>query len=273
MEAHAGGKEEKAGRRILITGASGFLATHLIKALPGESLILVSRNPALRYRYPKAEFILFSMEALAKAVKRAQPDVVVNFIGILEEKRGATYEDVHYEVVKALVDAVSKLRLFKFIHISALGAGPHSKSRYHRTKWMAEEYIKKSGIPSVILKPSIVLGQGQRLYKDLKVLSQFTPVLPAPKIKVQPVRVEKVIDAIKRAIYTQVTGTFELCGEEVMSMAELFKRVLKEQGINRVVVELPRPFFFLPALLGLGMTMEQYYMIEDNVCKGEVGNG
>jgi NADH dehydrogenase len=153
------------------------------------------------------------------------------------------------------------------VHISALGVRPDSRSRYHKTKWKAEEFIRNSGLPYAIFRPSIVLGKGQKLYEDLKFFSRFTPVILAPKMKVQPVSVEKVVDSVKGAIYGNVTGTFELCGDKVMSMKELFELVLSELGIKRLVLEVPRLFFLPMALVGLGLTFDQYLMMEDNLCR------
>ncbi|WP_170137375.1 hypothetical protein [Thermovibrio guaymasensis] len=55
-----------------------------------------------------------------------------------------------------------------------------------------------------------------------------------------------------------------------MSMGELFREVLKELRIKRPVFEVPK-FFLLPAaLIGLfEFDIDQYRMIEDNLCKGE----
>jgi len=252
--------------KILVTGASGFIASHILKALPQDSLILLSRDEGIRAKYPKATFLQFSEENLKELVISSKPDVIVNTIGILTEKGKDTYEKVHFEFTKKLVEAGKEVGVRKFVQISALGVRPDSKSRYHRSKWMAEEFIRNSGIPYVILRPSIVLGEGQKLYEDLKFFSRFTPVIPAPRMKVQPVKVEKVVETVKEAIYTDLTGTFELCGEKVMSMKELFELVLRELGIKRKVIELPKILFLPAALLGIGLTLDQYLMMEDNIC-------
>ena len=253
--------------KILITGASGFIASHIIKNLPQDKLILLSRNENLKAKYPNATFFRFPEENLKELVVDIKPDVIVNTIGILMEKGKDTYGKVHFEFTKRLVEAAKKVGVKKFVQISALGVKPGSKSRYYQSKWMAEEFIRSSGVPFVILRPSVVLGEGQKLYNDLKFLSRFTPVIPAPKMKVQPVRIEKVVETVKKAIYTDLTETFELCGEKVMSMKELFELVLRELGIRRKVIELPKVFFLPAALLRIGLTFDQYLMMEDNLCR------
>ena len=256
-------------KRVLIAGASGFIGSHVVKALSerGYEPVLISRNPEkLKEKFP--EFPVFSVSEIERTFS-LKPFAVVNAVGILKEE-GSTYEEVHVRFTERLVELSKKYGVKKFVQISALGTSPEEKSRYFKTKWKAEEIVRKSGIPYAILRPSIVLGEGQKLYEDLRKLSRFLPVLGAPKMKVQPVRVEKVVDAVLKAVECQVTGTVELCGDEVVTMAELFRRVLREMGIRRPVVEVPKFLLFPLAVLKVGgLDMEQFKMIKDNTCKGD----
>ena len=264
METHVR-REEKA--KILITGASGFIATHLISELPEEELLLISRNEKVKEKYPSATFIPFSEENLQRAVEIYRPEVVINFLGILKESKEGTFEKVHFHYTKLLVDASLKSGVRKFIQISALGVTDKTKSRYYRTKFQAEEYIKQSDIPYVIFRPSIVMGRGQKLFEDLKLISKLTPLIIVPKYRVQPVNVKDVVRAIRKAIFEDITGIYELCGKRVVSLKELFQFVLSCIGKRRIVIEAPKQILLPLALLGVGMTLDQYYMMKmDNVC-------
>lgn len=251
-------------KKVLITGASGFIGGHIIKELSKKHpLVLISRKE-LPYPFPR-----YAPQEIEKAFKEERPKVVINTAGILKEEGDNTYEEVHREFTKELVKLSKKHGVEKFIQISALGTSPKEKSRYFKTKWEAEEAVRNSGIPHLILRPSIVLGKGQKLYEDLKRLS-FLPILAAPKMKVQPVKIEKVVEAVKEGVECRLKGTLPLCGERVVSMKELFKEALKELGIERPVVELPKILLLPAAVLGLfGLDLEQFKMIKDNTCKEE----
>jgi len=259
------------GNRVLVDGASGFIGSNVVRALIGKGYepILISRNPEkLRELFP--ELPAFSVSEIERAFS-LKPFAVVNSVGILKEE-DSSYEEVHVEFTKRLVELSRKFGVKKFVQISALGVFPNEKSRYFKTKWQAEEIVRKSGIPFAILRPSIVLGEGQKLYSDLEKLSKFLPILGAPRMKVQPVRIEKVVETVLKAVECSVEGTVELCGDEVISMAELFRKVLKELGIKRPVFEVPKFLLFPLAVLGIGgLNLEQYRMIKDNVCGGKSG--
>jgi NADH dehydrogenase len=239
-------------KKVLITGVTGFVGRHLYSALKDEFKVI----PVSRIDIPNLPRIFGSKE----------PQVVINCIGIL---RGSAedFRFAHVELVKNLLDLSVSYGVSRFIHFSALGCDKNEKSIYHRTKLEGENLIRESGLSYAILRPSIILGDGQKLYDDLKFLSSFLPILFAPKMKVQPVSIEKVVETVKREIFETESKVIELCGEEIISMAELFRRILKELNIKRPVIELPKAFFFPVALLGIGrMDMNAYHMIEDNIC-------
>ncbi|NPA88404.1 MAG: complex I NDUFA9 subunit family protein [Epsilonproteobacteria bacterium] len=193
-------------------------------------------------------------------------DIVINTVGILKENKH-TYEESHVEFVKNLIPKVNDKKL---IHISALGSKKNHPSGYKHTKALAEELIKQNVKNYAIIKPSIILGEGQKLYEELEKFKNM-PLIFAPKMKVQPITIEKLTAFIDRVIKDDLKGEFELCGEEVISMKKLFLAVFQRYGKNPIILEMPKAFFriMLPFLSVAGiMSKDEYLMIEDNICKG-----
>jgi NADH dehydrogenase len=192
-------------------------------------------------------------------------DVVINTIGILKEGK-YTYEDSHIKKVKELIPKVKNKKL---IHISALGSKTIHPSRYHQTKALGEKIIKKNLQNYVILKPSLILGEGQKLYKDLEKFKNF-PIIFVPKMRVAPVEIEKLAAFIKRIIKDDLKGEFEVCGEEIVPMKKIFKEAFKKFNKNPIIIEMPKWYFglMLPILSKLNiLSKDEYLMIEDNICK------
>ncbi|WP_457562015.1 SDR family oxidoreductase [Caminibacter pacificus] len=210
----------------------------------------------------KKHFSPFLSENIEKA------DIVINTVGILKEEKH-TFEDSHIEYVKKLIP---KLKNKKLIHFSALGSQKNHPSKYKHTKAEAEEIIKESLKNHAILKPSIILGEGQKLYDDLKRFENM-PIIFAPKMKVAPVKIETVIKKIEEIIQNDLTGEFELCGNE-MSMKELFGEVFKSFNKKPLIIEMPKWYFglMLPLLSYFKiLTKDEYLMIEDNICRRKHG--
>jgi NADH dehydrogenase len=193
-----------------------------------------------------------------------QADIIINTIGILKETKH-TFEESHIQTVKKLLPVCKNKKL---IHISALGSRINHPSKYKHTKAVAELLIQKNLQNYAIIKPSIVMGKGQKLYDDLAKFKNI-PLITVPKMTVSPLEIDILIKKIEEIITLDLTGEFELCGKR-KKMKEVFKEVFETFDRHPLIIEMPKAFFglFLPlfSLLGI-MTKDEYLMIEDNVCK------
>ncbi len=84
---------------------------------------------------------------------------VVHLVAIIRERVGATFDLVNRRGAAEVAAAAKVSGVRRIVHLSALGAGPEAP-RYLQSKWMGEEAIRRSGVPSVIIRPSFVIGPG-----------------------------------------------------------------------------------------------------------------
>ena len=87
--------------------------------------------------------------------------------------------------------------------MSALGASATARSRYHQTKWLAEEAVRASALPWTIFRPSIIYGKGDGFVSMLAGMVGRLPVVPVigeGRQKLQPIAVEQVADGFQRAL-------------------------------------------------------------------------
>lgn len=86
----------------------------------------------------------------------------------------------------------NKVGVEYFVHISSLGTRPNAVSRYHQSKWKAEQSVVSSGIPYTIFRPSVVFGPDDEFINMLARMIQYMPVTPlidSGGAKMQPVYV------------------------------------------------------------------------------------
>ncbi|WP_028951238.1 complex I NDUFA9 subunit family protein [Sulfurihydrogenibium subterraneum] len=264
--------------KVLIYGSTGFVGRYVVKQMINKvELYLAVRNES-KVKSIFGDYIkaIKLTDKIENPIFEVNPDVVINLIGILKESKDNTFEYTHYEIPKRLIDASKSVNLKKFIQMSALGADINSKSRYQKTKAMAEQYLISSGLDYVIFRPSIIFGKEQKLFEDFKKYSKIAPFFLAPcDAKVQPVNVYDVAECFEKATTTDVKNEiFELCGNKVVNYKELFEFALKYLNIKRPVIPVPKKafLFMIPAFSLMPdpiMTLDQYYMLqEDNVCSG-----
>src|SRR3989442_8765789 len=101
--------------------------------------------------------------------------------------------------------------------MSAVGARPDAAATpYHRTKWQAEDLVRHSALPYIILRPSLINGPENAPIRTLARLHHALPVIPVfgdGHFPLQPVWIDDVALAFALAAErVELTGTFELGG-------------------------------------------------------------
>ena len=106
-------------------------------------------------------------------------DVVINCAGALQDGSNDSLKAVHYQAIKAIVDACA-LHETKLIQISAVGAELDADTEFMRTKAMGDAYIRDSKIDYVIFRPGLVLAKnaygGSALLRMLAAFPLIQPI-------------------------------------------------------------------------------------------------
>ncbi len=268
---------------ILVVGGTGFVGSNLIRRMRGSGLPVraVVRDPGKAQALADAGVEAVpgnladraSLEKAAAGVER-----VIHLVGIIQEAPGVTFDAVHVEGTRNLIEASKKAGARHFLYLSALGTRPGAKSKYHRTKWQAEELVRASGIPYTILRPSLIYGPGDQFTLRLAEIirqSPFLPVVGSGRSKIQPIAVEDVVSCIVKAVTSDafLNEMYEIGGPEQLTYEEVTRAIAAAMGIRRPAIHMPM-LFMRPAARMLEtmlpkppVTTDQLVMLqEDNVC-------
>jgi uncharacterized protein YbjT (DUF2867 family) len=181
-------------------------------------------------------------------------EAVVHLVGIISEAGMSTFENVHTRGTGNIVAAACRGGVRRFVHMSALGTRPNAASRYHQTKWAAEELVRQSGLDFTIFRPSLIYGPGDQfinLFARIIRLSPVVPLMGSPRARFQPVPVEAVAAAFVRSLGEPkaVGRTYDLCGPEALTLAEIADRILAVLHRRRLKLRVPRRLARLQAAL------------------------
>jgi NADH dehydrogenase len=268
---------------ILVTGGTGFVGRHLIRGMRAQGVAVraLVRHPdrAGDLRELGAELVVGDIsdrQSLEKAC--AGIERVVHLVGIIQEGPGVTFQEVHVEGTRNLLEAAKKAGVRHFFYQSALGTRPAARSEYHKTKWQAEELVRASGIAYTILRPSLIYGPGDQFTLRLAGIIRSSPVLPvigSGRSKIQPIFVDDVVACIIKAVTSDsfFNEIYEVGGPEQLTYEEVTRAIAAAMGIDRPVVRMPLLFMrpaarILEALLPKPpITTGQLLMLEeDNIC-------
>lgn len=235
--------------KVVLVGATGFVGRHLLAALhaAGHQLIATSRYPQPR-GLPGVEWRQLDLARLGREpqpfVLPADTDVLINAAGLLStDARVLTLtQDLG---TRALFD-LAQARGVRVLQISALGAGTQPHVPFLASKAAADDYLLRSGIAAVVLRPSLVLGAGGASSGWLAKMSPWPLLgLLSTKAQMQPLHVEDLSAAVLALLrqWPQQSMVLPLVGPERMTMAQLLDRLRAAQGWA------PARYFQLPSIL------------------------
>jgi len=269
--------------KVLVTGGSGFVGREITRQLiaVGHSVRVLARGkkPAVNGVETVTGSVLLP-DSLSTACSGC--DAVIHLVGIISEVGGQTFERVHAEGTRHLLAAAARAGICRHVQMSALGTRPEAASRYHRSKWDAEQAVRASGLDWTILRPSLIYGPGDGFVNLFVGLSRWSPVLPVigqGTSLVQPVAVEDVARCFVGALGEphSIGQTLDVCGPNRLSFNAVLDEILAATGRRRAKLHLPLPLarlqarfleFLCPRLLGQAppLNREQIVMLgEDNV--------
>jgi NADH dehydrogenase len=226
--------------RIAITGGSGFIGGHLSRRLAaeGHELILISRGIRETQTQSGMRFVpsdLSHEASLAEAFSGC--DAVAHCAGINREIGTQTYQKVHVEATRNVVNAAQNAGVMKIILMSFLRARPNCGSAYHESKWAAEEIVRRSALDYTIIRAGMVYGRGDHMLDHLSHALHTFPFFAMVGFKeksIRPLAIEDLVEVLRAALTDERLSkrTFALTGAEELYLSEAVLRVARVTGTS-----------------------------------------
>ena len=246
---------------ILVTGATGYIASRLIPRLLEHDYRVraVARNP-LRLKgrawFNQIDIIqadVTSPETLAHALD----GIHTAYYLIHNMSYGHGYTELEVESARAFATAAEQAGVEHIIYLGGLAdpeqhIAPHMRSRIETGK-----VLREGKVPVTEFRAGVITGSGSISFEMIRFMTELCPIVPGPtwmKNKSQPIATQNVIDYLFAAL-TNLNGhggVFEIGGPDVHEYGELMVRYARARGLKRSMFLIPGvPLWFMAFGVGL----------------------
>jgi uncharacterized protein YbjT (DUF2867 family) len=250
---------------ILVTGATGFIGRALLRQLfeTGREVRVLIRPSRRSPRLPKGRTIDVAVASLSddRAIRAALKDVdaIFHLAGAESQGRNANLLAVDIQGTENLARVAADTDVKRIITVSHIGASRSSGYPVFKAKGIAEEHIRRSGVPHTIFRTSLVFGPEDHFTTSLARLLQtspfFFPIPGSTRTVIQPLWVEDLITVLLWSLDDEgtINRTYEIGGSEYFTVRQIIEIIMQATHHERVLFEV-HPVF----LRSLIITLESF---------------
>ncbi len=230
---------------ILVTGANGFIGRCVVARLvaAGGAVRCLVR-PAYKERLwsPGVHVHVVAgdlADVPALRVALQDVDIVIHLAGLWTESGERTFESVNYRGTLNLIEAALEVGTGRIVFVSYPAADRNSAFAFLRSKGLAEEAIKSSGLDYTIFRPSLVYGAGDqwttKIAWVLKSVPFVFPVVGDGQTRFQPLWVEDLAACIERCLGNPKTvgHSFALGGPGYLTVNDMVELIAQTLRVRR----------------------------------------
>jgi uncharacterized protein YbjT (DUF2867 family) len=230
--------------RILLTGATGYVGGRLLHALleRGVGVRCFARRPEAIAPQPGLEVV--AGDALdAVAVRRALESVDIAYYLIHAMGAPESFEQVDRRAAVIFAEAARDAGVRRIVYLGGLGEGP-DLSPHLASRQEVGRVLASTGVETIQLRASIVIGSGSLSYELVRALTERLPIMITPRwveTRAQPIAIEDMIAYLLAALDLDAQGSeiFDVGGADVATYGDLMREYARQRGLRRLLIRVP----------------------------------
>jgi len=191
--------------RVFLTGATGYIGSHLIPELlkRGHHVRALVRNPS-RLAAGAEPVVGNALDATTFAEAIADGDTVIHLVGVAHPSpsKKEQFRTIDLVSIHETLKAIEGVDVRHIIYLSVAQPAPAMKE-YVAVRAEGERLIRATGIPATFIRPWYVLGPGHRWPYLLLPIYWIWGLFPSQREtarRLYPVKLAEVIRAIAGAV-------------------------------------------------------------------------
>jgi uncharacterized protein YbjT (DUF2867 family) len=254
--------------RILVTGATGYVGGRLVRALRARGLAVrsLARRPEILRARIGADVEVVGGDVLCpESLPAALGGVAIAYYLIHSMGSTERFEDKDRIAAENFGRAAREAGVRRIVYLGGLGDSTESLSPHLRSRHQVGDVLRASGVETIELRASVVIGPGSLSFELVRALVERLPVMITPRwvsVPAQPIAIDDVLAYLIAALDLPVASSriFEIGGADVVSYADLMAEYASLRGLRRWMIPVP---VLTPALssLWLGLVTPVYARI------------
>jgi uncharacterized protein YbjT (DUF2867 family) len=236
-------------RRILLTGATGFVGSALHPRLVRRGAVRCLTRDAVRARArrPGVDWIEGDVADEA-ACARALDGCVAAYYLVHSIGEGAGFRRREVESASRFARAAAAAGVERIVYLGGV-APARTPSEHLRSRLEVGEALRAGPVPTIELRASMIVGHGSLSWLIVRDLAARLPVMVLPRwlrSRTEPVAIADVVAALEGALDLDLAGStsFDLPGPEKLSVEEILVETARAMALpepRRVAVPLLTP--------------------------------
>jgi uncharacterized protein YbjT (DUF2867 family) len=230
---------------ILLTGATGYVGGRLLRQLEEreEPVRCLTRRPErLRLRRAGDEVVagdLLEPKGLEEILRGV--DRVFYLVHFLDHP--GDFGALEAEAAINFGRAAARAGVSRIVYLGGLAARD-ARSEHLASRQQVGRILRSSGVPTIELQASIIIGRGSRSFQMASTLVDRLPVMTTPRwvrTRAQPIAIEDTLAYLVAALDAPegTSGVYQIGGADVVSYEGLMREIARQRGLERVIIPVP----------------------------------
>lgn len=235
--------------RILLTGATGYIAQRLLPVLleQGHQVVCVVRDLS---RFDQGKFqnsdslSAVEVDLLDKDLDKKLPaDIDIAFYMVHSMNVSGKFESLEQAVALNFVKYINQSPIKQVIYLGGI-TNADKLSRHLSSRNNVEQILNAANKPLTTLRAGIIVGSGSSSFEIIRDLVEKLPVMVAPrwlKTKTQPIAIKNVIEFLTAVMSDEYCygKSFDIYGPDILNYQQMLLSFAEVRKLKRTIITLP----------------------------------